>query len=204
MPENNYEYHPQIADIDASVFWVTFGKNTRIELKNDAFSIGKLSIGLQQLDNNNRQTAYINCYMDLPKALVMANDILSGRFAKMAKPGEISKVFVSQGGQSAAKAKRADGKPLYREFSLSKGQKWIAGAIAGPGKENPATHGIVSDGKPEMQVKVGILDDDIKAMALMIKAEYEAYRTAQWLKSLKGGSANRTGNSNGYKTVYTN
>ena len=186
MPyENNYEYRPQVGDIDASVFWVTFGKNTRIELKNDSFPIGKLSIGLQKLDDNNRQIAYINCYMDLPKALVMANDILSGRFAKMAQGGSIVKVFSSQGGQSAAKAKRDDGKPLYREFSLSKGQKWIAGATSGPGKENPTTHGIVADGKPEVEVKVGILDDDIKAMALMIKSEYEAYRTAQWIKSLK-------------------
>jgi hypothetical protein len=185
MPENNYIYKPQISEIDAAVFWTTFGKNTRIELKSDAFAIDKLSIGLQKLDDNNHQLAYINCYMDLPKALVMANDILSGRFAKMAKPGEITKVFAVQGGQSAARAKRADGKPLYREFSLSKGQKWIAGAILGPGKENPTTHGIVADGKPEQEVKVGILDDDIKAMALMIKAEYEAYRTAQWMRSLQ-------------------
>lgn len=175
---------PEIENIENDVFFTTFGNNTRLELKNSFFKANKLTIGLQKFDNNHKQTAYVCQYMDIDKALTLADDILTGRLNVLANKAAQSsapvQVYKSQGGQ--AKSKRADGKPLYREFGIAKGKLWMFSGSEGPGKINPSTRGIVSDGKPETVVTVGASPDTLRAFALMIKTEYQAYRTAQWTK----------------------
>lgn len=177
-------YTPQIKEIENTVFWNEFGNHTRIELKNSAFAIGKVAIGLQKFDDNNKQVAYTTFYLDIDKALVLAEDILSGRFVRIAEKqnsNEMVVVYKVPGGQSAEKASRDDKKPLYREFSISKGKLWILSCQEGPGKVTP-TGGFMPDGKYETKVNVGLSNDSLKAMAKMIETEVMAYRTAQYLK----------------------
>lgn len=175
-----FDNTPKIRKLDRDVFFTSFGKNTRIELKNSMFGRGKLAILLQKFDDNNKQIASLTLYIDLPKALVMANDILSGRYANIAQKSNesISTVFKDMGGQPAEKAKREDGKPLYRELSLQKGEKWIFRGVSGPGKVTN-TGGFAPDGKSEINVSVGMDSETLKAVALMIQTEYQAYRTVQ-------------------------
>ena len=180
--ENTFQFNLEITPLQNDVFYTVFGKNTRLELKNSMFDKGKLAILLQKFDDNNKQTAVITTYMDLPKALVMANDILSGRFAKKAGDGsQIVTVFKDMGGRPAEKANRADGKALYREFDIQKGRLWMFKGTSGPGKVTE-TGGFAPDGTPEIQVTVGMDDDTIKAIAIMIQNEYQAFRVAKMLK----------------------
>lgn len=183
METNNYEYKVELTPMENDVFFTTFGKNTRLELKNAMFDKGKLAILLQKLDDNNKQLAVITTYMDLSKALVMVNDILSGKFAKMATDdSKIITVFKDMGGKPAEKAGRADGKPLYREFNIQKGRLWMFRGIQGPGKVTE-TGGFAPDGQSEIQVSVGMDADTLKAIALMIQNEYQAFRTAKFIFS---------------------
>ena len=175
-------YTPKVKAIENTTFWMEFGNHSRVELKNDSFSIGKLHIGLQKFGPDNKQTDYINTYIDLDKALVFANDILNGKFARMAEErAEMTILYKQPGGQSAEKANREDKKPLYREFALSKGKLWILTAQEGPGQTSK-TGGFMPDGKPDHRVTVGLSSESLKAMALMIQNEYQAYRVAQFIK----------------------
>ncbi len=180
------EYELKVGELKEDVFFETFGNGTRLELKNGAFSIGKLAIGLQQFDvNTNKQKEYICCYMDIEKALSLSHDILSGMIAKEALKCEWpNAVRVFQGGQPAEKANRPDKKPLYRDFSITKGKLWVLKGQEGPGKVN-SKGGFAPDGKSEKSVSVGISSDTLRTMAIMIQMEYQAYRTAQYYYTLK-------------------
>lgn len=182
MRKDEYDTSPKIEKIEKDVFFTTFGNNTRLELKNGMFGKGKLAILLQKLDDHNKQLASMILYIDLPKALVMANDIISGRFARLAKdPSQITSVFKDMGGQPPERAKRRDGKALYRELEIQKGRLWIFKGVTGPGKVTD-TGGFAPDGKAETMISVGMDNDTIKMIALMIQNEYVAYRTAQMLR----------------------
>lgn len=176
----NYEFHLSVTPMFEDVFYRTYGKNTRLELKNSMFDKGKLAVLLQKLDDNNKQVDVMTLYIDLPKALVMANDILSGRFSKMATdPSKITTVFKDMGGKPAERANRPDGKPLYRELSIQKGKLWIIRGVQGPGKVT-ATGGFAADGQMESMISIGLDADTLKAIALTIQNEYQAFRTSKF------------------------
>lgn len=178
------DFHLDLSAVDNNVFFTTFGNGTRLELKNNMFDKGKLAILLQKLDSNNKQVAVITCYLDLPKALVMANDILSGQYEKMIGDGsEIKTLFKDMGGTPAVKAKRDDGKALYREFRIQKGRLWIIKGSQGAGNVTE-TGGFAPASSPEVQVSVGVSYETLKAIALMIQQEYQAFRTAKYFKML--------------------
>ena len=186
--QDAFNYGIAVAEIDEPNCFMRFGKNSRIEAKNLSLPIGKIQFNFQTFNEAHKQTGRIPLYMDVEKALVLSNDILTGKLATLAKykqekGDQMPKVFISPGGSSAAKAKREDGKCEYREFAISKGKKWIVSASVGPGKET-ATGGFVADGKADLTIKVGLDDDSIKAFAILTKQEVLAYRTAQMLKSI--------------------
>lgn len=185
---------PTINPIESDTFYETFGKGSRLELKNRGFNIDKLQLCFQKFDlNTNKQLAYISLYMDIYKALIMANDILSGRYATIAKkkqetkPGEVVEVYKNPGGQPAHVANRPDKKPLYREFAINKGKLWMLKATSGPGATTD-NGGFVPDGKPDEVISIGLSDDDLKAIAIAIQKNHDAFLTAQYtllaLKSL--------------------
>lgn len=163
--------------IENDVIFETFGNHSRFELKN-ALAIGKFCIALQKFDENNKQTAFIKCYLDIPEALVFAQDVLSGRFNNMAvkggAPDQIVKVFESQGGS------KKEGQIIYRTLNVSKGKLWMFKGSEGPGELNAKTGGYCAKKgeKPTNQVSVGVDDSSLKAIAIMIQDEYIAYRTA--------------------------
>lgn len=178
------DFQLSITPMESDVFFTTFGKNSRLELKNSMFDKGKLAILLQKLDDNNKQLAVITCYLDMPVALTMANDILTGKFARMAGDSkEIVEVFKDFGGRSPQKANRPDGKALYREFTIQKGRLWILRGSQGPGKLTD-TNGIAPDGQFETQVSVGVSPETLKAIAILIQSEYQAFRTAKYFQSM--------------------
>lgn len=180
-----YEFELEMKPLENDVFYTTFGKNTRLELKNSMFDKGKLAVLLQKLDDNNKQLAVLTTYIDLPKALVMANDIISGQYAKTATDeSKITTVFKDFGGRPPEKANRPDGKALYREIAIQKGRLWMIRGTQGPGKVTD-TGGFSADGSPETQITVGMDADTLKAIALMIQAEYQAFRTAKIVWSKK-------------------
>ena len=55
---------------------------------------------------------------------------------------------------------------------------------SGPGKVTD-TGGFAPDGKFETQISVGMDADTLKAIAVMIQNEYQAYRTVQMIKTAK-------------------
>lgn len=172
------KYKFTVQPIENDVFFTTFGKNTRIEVKN-ALSIDKFGILIQKFNEQKKQVACVTTYLDSSKALTLANDILSGRLAKIAQAqnGDLKPVFEAQGG------KRDGNKVIYRCFKISRGNKWILGNCSGPGKVT-ATGGFAAAGELTEKVTIGMDDESIKAMALKIKAEYQAYRTAKMIVSL--------------------
>ena len=167
----------EIKKLEDNVIYETFGNHSRFELKN-ALAIGKFVIALQKFDDNNKQVAFISAYVGVDEALVMANDILSGSYFRKAqkKPDEITECFKSLGGSVR------DGEIIYRDLTLSKGKLWMFKAQECPGKKTE-TGGYAPAGKATTAVSVGIMDTAIKAIALMIQAEYQAYRTSQLLKN---------------------
>lgn len=170
-----------IKDIENDVIFETFGNHSRFELKN-ALAIGKFCIALQKFDDNNKQTAFIKCFMNIPEALVFAQEVLSGRYAGMAKQGGAPntpvKVFESQGGSNR------DGQIIYRSLTLSKGRLWMFKGTECEGEKNVKTGGYMAKKGAEItnQVSVGLDDNALKAIAIMIQDEYIAYRTNQLRK----------------------
>lgn len=179
---DEYKFNLNIKELEDDVIYETFGNHSRFELKN-ALSIGKFCLALQKFDDNNKQTAFIKCYLNAPEALVFANDVLSGRFAKMAQtggaPDTAVKVFDSQGGSNK------DGQIIYRTLNLSKGKFWMFRGSEGLGEKTANTGGYcaVKGSKPTNIVSVAVSDDSLKAIAILIQQEYQAYRVAQMLKN---------------------
>lgn len=179
--EENKEFALNIKTIENDVFFTTFGKNSRIELKN-CLSIDKIGILIQKFNDSKVQTACVTTFVDSSKALVLAQDILSGRLAKIAssKP-ELETLYESQGGK-----KDKDGKIIYRSFRISHGKKWLFSNYSGPGKVT-STGGYAAAGEFTQKVSIGLDNESLKAIALKIQAEYQAYRTVQIIKELKKG-----------------
>lgn len=176
------KYTPNIAEINSAKFFETFGNGTRLELLNSSFEIGKLIIQLQKFNvNTNKEETRLRLYLDIDKALCLANDILSGRIAKLAQNsqnGSLTKVYQQPGGSVK------DNKVIYRELSISVGKKFIIGGLECAGKRT-STGGFVSDLSntevEKIQINVGVDSSTLKSIALMIQSEYQAYRTAQYL-----------------------
>lgn len=113
------------------------GKNCFLEVMNSAFAIGKVQINFREYDEKqqkgNRFTKEIDLFMDMDKFLVFANDIMSGKVAKMAEaekarakqesekqgktvyPRELDE-FTDMGGMNAENLKKSDERRKKNEF----------------------------------------------------------------------------------------
>lgn len=182
------------------------GKNVFFEVMRSAFPIGKVQINFIEYNpkNENKQTKNIQTYMDIPKFLVFANDILSGKMAVLARQARKTKqeegykyckeVFGDMGGMSAErvqnriKQKKAfnfeipKGTSLSRILYLTPGERqpWILSGQLGLGKENK-TGLIVPQGYPKEIVRVPLDDEGLKAFALVTKAHIQAYFTSLYV-----------------------
>lgn len=166
---------------------------TFFKVKSDAFEIGKLLFSFVTFNaSTGKQVNKIDFFIDLKKgkdgALVLCQDILSGKIAKEGKL-EIQKrpkdkkyaapIRIYQGGVSSAKAKekkiRTDGKAQARILKISTGTAfdYIISCEEGPGHETKEGL-IVPDyqGNPEKIIRVGINADDFKSLALSVQMHY--------------------------------
>lgn len=188
------------------------GKNVFFEVLRSAFPIGKVQINFIEYDpnNGNKQIKNIQTYMDIPKFLVFANDVLSGKMAHLAKKAKeekvknnkkyCSEVFGDMGGIPAEKVqekiklehlkgKKAfnfdvpEGMAISRILYLTPGEKqpWILSGQLGLGKENEKGL-IVPQGYPKEIIRVPMDDDGLKAFVLVTKAHIEAYFTSLYMK----------------------
>jgi len=192
MKDNNNEFK-QILRLN--------GRNVFLEVMNNAFKINKVQINFieydQNLEKNKRQLKNISGYIDVDKAMVLINDILSGRLSGLAKQANEIKaksgykycreIYVDMGGISASKLKergkeRSDGKSLSRQFKITPGDKvaWIFSAETGAGEESE-TGMIVAKGKPEEIVRVPMTDEYLKKFAVVVRTHIQAYITALYV-----------------------
>lgn len=162
------------------------GKQTFFKIKANAFNIGKVLFAFVEFDTNtNKLKNNIDIYMSIPDMLLFCNDVLSGKLPKEAisvmekNPNFPPPVFTIQGGTSAERANRPDGKAQARVInfgsSSTKGN-YLFQALTGPGKvtdkglitiENPT--------KPETRINVRCSATDLKKLCLAFKADYTAW-----------------------------
>ena len=176
-------------------FFELNAKDTFVKLKANAFGINKVMFAFVKFDINTKKlTSSMDAYLDMEDALLFANDILSGKIAKLAEiekskgakyPGQIWQS--SMGGvheqKAAQRGLRTDGKAISRMFTLSPGssQHFIFTAEQRPGTTND--RGLIVpeySAKPEVQIRVPATADSIKKMALAIQSHIHAYRAAQY------------------------
>lgn len=172
------------------------GKDTFVEIMNDAFGIGKVVINFAKYNEKaqagSKITDQVNIYMDLDEALVLCHDIVSGKIAALAK---IEKdkgkkypdaIFTKLGGTSArslaSKGKsRPDGMSESRQFKIQPGARadFMLVGEKGKGEEN-ATGLIVPKGS-ETKVMVPFSSDDLKKLALVLQSNIQAYTVARYV-----------------------
>lgn len=176
-------------------FFELNGADTFVKLKANSFGIGKVQFAFVKFDKNtNKLLSSMDVYLDMEDALVLANDILSGRIAALAEaekakgaqyPGAIWNSGL--GGVSEEKAKnrglRNDGKAISRMFTLAPGsrQPFVFTAEQRPGKTD--SKGLIVpeySSKPEVQIRVPGSADELKKMAVAIQSNIIAYRAGQY------------------------
>ena len=193
------------------------GKDCFFEVMNTGFEIDKVLINFVQYDTskekNSRITAQIPIYIDISKFLVLAQDILSGKMAGLAKKAKddaesrgskyASHIYADMGGVSArvleSRGKsRPDGKSLSRQLKITPGAKmpWLLSAEMGVGEEDERGLIVPRYGtKPEQRVQVPLTDDDFKRFALTVKAHIEAYFASQYVLRALNPQTQQDGNS---------
>lgn len=180
------------------------GNNVFCEVMNTAFGIDKVLINFIEYDTskekNNRITKNIPIYIDLDKFTVLIQDILSGRMNALAKQEKdraskagskyCQPIYVDMGGVSARVLKergkeRPDGMSISRQFKITPGDRkpWILSAEIGAGEENDKGL-IVPRGKAEEIVRVPLVDEDLKKLALMVDKHIQGYVTAQYMAKI--------------------
>lgn len=170
---------------------------TFLKVKGNALDIDKVQFSFVEFDKRTKKlTKFVDIYLNIPETLVLCNDLISGRICKLAQ-AEKSECFKKRGkypnpvyctplgGVSEEKAKerglRTDGKAISRCFHIAAGAKadFVITAEQRAGHSN--NNGIiVPEGNPEVSVRVGISNNDIKGFALTVKAHIEGYIAAKY------------------------
>ena len=160
--------------------------NTFVKVKGNSFDIGKTLFSFVEFDKNTKKLQKsVDCYMGLEESLIFCHDVLSGKLPKLAakekaKGEQYPKAvwFSPLGGVNEQKAKerklRSDGKAISRCFNIAPGSKadFVVTVTQGAGKSQP--NGIIT---PE---GVACSADNLKGLALSLKAHIEAYYAARY------------------------
>lgn len=178
QPTQQYENY-QIIRID--------GKNKFVEVLNSSFGIDKVTLNFVEYDESrpsgDRIVARIPIYMNFSEFRRFAQDMLSGRYAALAKDakGPIEQFLK---GTSAERLRdqgrpRPDGKAESRKFSIAPSAKGLFfTAELGPG-EATSTGMIKPAGKTEKKVSIPMDANQIKELVLTTLAAMDAYVTAK-------------------------
>lgn len=171
------------------------GRNVFIEVMSESFPIGKVRFNFVSYNQNtHKQDKFISLYVNIKEALLLIQDIETGRLKKM---GDLEKkknptakyhkpVFTDLGGVSAENLKkrgqsRADNKPLSRQLKVTPGSKqdWVLQGMEGPGEEM-STGLIKPAGKADSQVIVPATNNDLIKMATCLKAAIEGFLIGEY------------------------
>lgn len=179
------------------------GRNVFLEVLNNGFEIGKLMFQFIQYDDskakNNRVQKCLAFYLDFADALLLAQDILSGRLSKLGQRAKekqkeggykyCSPIYQKLGGISAEKLKergqsRPDGKSLSRQFKITPGAKmpWVFSIEQGAGNTDKNGLIVPEKGGVEEYVRVPFTDDDLKKFAIMIDKHITAYMSGYYAR----------------------
>lgn len=171
------------------------GKDTFFEVMANAFGISKVQLNFRKYDEHkqkgNRFVQQVDYYVNVEEMLVLAQDILSGKIAKLAQieKGKGAKypapIWQSMGGMSAEKAKREDKMALSRVLKLAPGssQPFVFTAESGKGEQNEKGLIVPRYGtSPENRIMVALTDVQLKQFALMIQMHLQAYYTSLYAK----------------------
>ena len=172
------------------------GKGVFLEVLNTSFAIEKVIINFVQYDvsrKGNKIVMDIPIYMDFNKFLVLANDILSGKISAQAVAekkrclgaGETipKPIYTSRGGTSAELLRtkgrsRPDGMAEARVLDISPAANdkvdFVLTASVGPGRETE-TGLIALQGRPEKLVRVPVMADGLKSLAILGKMHIEMF-----------------------------
>jgi len=166
-------------------------KNTFVKVKGNSFHINKTQFSFVEFDAQTKKLQKsVDCYMGLEESLIFCQDVLSGKLpkkaaAEKAKGEQYPKPVWSSplGGVNEQKARerklRTDGKAVSRSFNIAPGSRadFVITAMQGAGNSMP--NGIiVPDGKPEVTIRVACTAENLKGLALSLKAHIEAYYAA--------------------------
>lgn len=166
-------------------------KNTFVKVKGNSFHINKTQFSFVEFDAQTKKLQKsIDCYMGLEESLIFCQDVLSGKIpkkaaAEKAKGEQYPKPVWNSplGGVNEQKARerklRTDGKAVSRSFNIAPGSRadFVITAMQGAGNSMP--NGIiVPDGKPEVTIRVACTAENLKGLALSLKAHIEAYYAA--------------------------
>ena len=163
-----------------------------VKVKGNSFDIGKTLFSFVEFDKNTKKLQKsVDCYMGLEESLIFCHDVLSGKLPKLAakekaKGDQFPKAvwYSPLGGVNEQKAKerklRSDGEAISRSFNIAPGSKadFVLTVTQGAGKSQP--NGIITpEGKPEVIIRVACSADNLKGLALSLKAHIEAYFAAR-------------------------
>lgn len=172
------------------------GKDTFVEVMNDAFGIGKVVINFAKYNDKavagSRITDQVGIYMNIDEALVLCHDILSGKIAQLAK---IEKdkgakyppaIFTKLGGTSAkslaSKGKsRPDGASESRQFKIQPGSRVDFMLVGEKGKGEENATGLIVPKSSETKVMVPFSADDLKKLALVLQSNIQAFTIARYV-----------------------
>ena len=170
-------------------------KNSFMKVKANTFGIGKVLFSFVKFDDKTlKSLESMDVFMDMDDALLLANDILSGRIATLAATEKAkgqkypAAIWSSKlGGINEEKVKtrglRDDGKAISRVFNLAPGsiQPFVFTAEQRPGHTDDK--GLIQPeykGRPEVQIRAACSADDLKKLAIAIQSHINAYRAAQY------------------------
>ena len=178
-----------------------YGSSSFFKVKADSFGINKVQIDFVSMDGEAKSKQNISFFVDIYKALALANDIQSGRIGKLidaAKKDAEDKglkypphVWQDMGGVGADAAKkrkmRDDGKAVSRTLSLIPGEKqpfvFNARQSAGIEQRRGAITPDSSD-KSAQYIIVPFDTDILKAFALGIQTEWDAFIKTQYMRGM--------------------
>lgn len=174
-----------------------YTKNSFISASRRSFNIDKLILTFGQFDSNSgKRSRKVDIYINFKDFYRIFEGIVGSKqyYAKEAYNNFKNKgnskyakdVILITGGTSSQKLKiqnksRQDGKSEYRALSLTymlntKNEPCLyLKAINGPGKVNPTTKGIVSDGSPDFFIGVVFTFPEIVGFFNMCKSYIDAY-----------------------------
>lgn len=163
------------------------GKGCFVEATLDCAALDKIVLNFVQYDPSkgagSRMTGNVSIYLDVFDAQLLANDILSGRLAKVSKAAkkkaaEENKKYADPVYAMLRGTSGKDGKPIARLLEIVPGAKqpWILRAKSGPGEDH---NGLVSLKSVETNISVPMSNEAFKKLAFALQTAgrvWEMYR----------------------------